>query len=82
MVMRPRYQVFISHASVDLWVAKQIDAHIRAIGAASFFDSANIATGDDFEEKMITAAETCDELVVLLTPRLAPAKWLVAISSG
>ena len=62
------YQVFISHASTDTWVARQIAAHIRARGAATFLDEADIQHGDDIEERIYAAAGNSQELLVLLTP--------------
>ena len=62
------YQVFISHASTDTWVARQIAAHIRARGAATFLDEADIQHGDDIEERIYQAAGNSQELLVLLTP--------------
>jgi hypothetical protein len=38
---------FISHSSQDLWVARQIAAEIRRLGAETFLDMADIAHGDD-----------------------------------
>ncbi len=61
-------QVFVSHSSVDTWVAKQIAEHIEACGAAAFLDEADIQHGDDFEARIISAANSSTELLVLLTP--------------
>lgn len=60
--------VFISHSSKDTWVAKQIARAVSDCGAAVFLDEADIAVGDDFEEKIVAALEQADELLVLLTP--------------
>ena len=64
--MKPR--VFISHASADTWVAKQIAGHVQGRGASTFLDEEDIQHGDDFEEKILDAEATCTELLVLLTP--------------
>lgn len=64
--MQPK--VFISHSSKDTWVAKQLAAHIRALGAHTFLDESDIEHGDDFEEEILKAEETSTELLVLLTP--------------
>jgi hypothetical protein len=68
MVLPRRYRVFVSHASIDGWVAGQIVARIQSCGATTFLDTENIESGDEFEGKIVAAAEDCDELVVLLTP--------------
>ncbi len=61
-------KVFISHASADTWVARQIASHLHGRGACTFLDEADIQTGDDFRERIIQAETDCSELVVLLTP--------------
>jgi hypothetical protein len=62
------YRVFISHSSVDTWVARQIARHIEECGALTFLDEADVEYGDDFEERILTAARQSQELLVLLTP--------------
>ena len=71
-------KVFISHSSIDTWVARQLARHIHDSGAATFLDEADIEHGDDFEEKIVEAAKECAELVILLTPWSAtrPYVWL------
>lgn len=64
----PVFQVFISHSSVDTWVARQIANAAEKCGAAYFLDEANIEYGDDFEDKICAAVRASQELVVLLTP--------------
>jgi hypothetical protein len=61
-------QIFISHSSLDTWVAKQIGIHIEKCGGDYFLDEANIEHGDDFENVIRAAANESKELVVLLTP--------------
>ena len=61
-------QVFISHSSKDTWVARQIADRISACGAGTFLDEADVAYGDDFDDKIIAAADHSIELLVLLTP--------------
>ncbi|HEV2999708.1 MAG TPA: toll/interleukin-1 receptor domain-containing protein [Solirubrobacteraceae bacterium] len=62
------YSVFISHASVDKWVAGQIAKEIAATGAESFLDSRAIETGDHIDEQLRTALNEADELLVVLSP--------------
>lgn len=74
--MRDHPRVFISHASSDTWVARQIEAKVRACGAETFLDCEHIEHGDDFEEKIIEAAADCTELVVLFTPTARDRKYV------
>jgi hypothetical protein len=62
------FQVFISHSSLDTWVARQIATHLERCGAKTFLDEADIEYGDDFEERILVAAQASEELLVLLTP--------------
>src|ERR1700722_10652486 len=64
--MKP--MVFISHSSRDTWVAKQIAAHVKCVGAETFLDEADIEHGDDFDDEIVKASKRCTELLVLLTP--------------
>lgn len=61
-------RVFVSHSSIDTWVARQLALHIRTTGAETFLDEGDIQAGDDFEEEILKAEESCTELLVLLTP--------------
>ncbi len=66
------FRVFISHSSIDTWVAKQIAQHVELCGASTFLDEADMEYGDDFEDKILEAARNSDELLVLMTP------WAIA----
>jgi hypothetical protein len=65
---QPMTKVFITHASTDSWVAKQMAQRVRDCGAATFLDCEQIQHGDDFEQKIIAEALSCTELLVLFTP--------------
>jgi hypothetical protein len=41
---------------------------IQALGAETFIDAVDIHKGDVFEDEIRDAVDSCDELVVLLTP--------------
>jgi hypothetical protein len=71
------YEVFLSHASADQWVAEQIAARIRdGCGASVFLDAFDIKKGDDIEDRIFDAMSRADELVVLLTPWAIDRNWL------
>jgi len=61
-------KVFISHASDDEWVARQLAFHIHKAGAQTFLDCEQIEAGDDFEDAIIEHAGSCTEMLVLFTP--------------
>lgn len=70
------HKVFISHASTDVWVAKQMAIHIRECGADTFLDCEQITHGDDFEERIINESQISDELLVLFTPTAHNRKYV------
>ena len=39
--------VFVSHSSIDTWVAKQIAKGIEEAGASTFLDESNVNVGED-----------------------------------
>ena len=63
-----QYRVFVSHSSLDTWVAKQIAVHVETCGAVPFLDETNLAIGAEFEEEILKFIEMADELLVLITP--------------
>ena len=63
-----RLKVFISHASSDLWIARQIAKEVAGCGAETFLDEGDISHDDDFDEEILRAEGQCTELLVLLTP--------------
>jgi len=76
MDQQPKPRIFISHASTDSWVARQLEAHVRRSGADTFLDCEHIDHGDDFEEKIIEAVGSCSELLVLFTPTARDRKYV------
>jgi len=61
-------KIFISHSSIDTWVAKQIQCKLTDLGVSTFLDEGYIDIGDDFENVIIKELRTSNELIVLLTP--------------
>ncbi|HUQ71310.1 MAG TPA: TIR domain-containing protein [Planctomycetaceae bacterium] len=72
-----RRHVFVSHSSIDTWVAKQIAREIEDCGATPFLDENDIDVGADFEDRLLESLSMAHELVVLLTPwaLLRPYVW-------
>jgi hypothetical protein len=61
-------RIFISHSSIDTWVAKQIAREVSACGATPFLDEAEIEVGAKFEVEIRESLDRAHELLVLLTP--------------
>lgn len=74
---RPGYQVFVSHATADKWVAKVICEKIDATGASTFRDDRDIDGGDDIPEEIRRQIKRSQEMVVLLTPESVGRAWVL-----
>ena len=71
-----RYQVFVSHATADKWIAKVICDRIEETGATTFRDDRDIAGGDDIPEEIRRQIKQSKEMVVLLTPQSVNRVWV------
>ena len=71
------YQVFVSHATADKWLAVTLCEKIEATGATTFRDDQDIDGGDDIPERIRTEIKRSRELVVLLTPHSANRQWVL-----
>lgn len=78
---RPRepdanYQVFVSHATADKWIARVLCEKLESIGATTFRDDRDIDGGDDIPEEIRRQIKRSKELVVLLTPKSVDRTWV------
>jgi len=71
------YQVFVSHATADKWLAKVICEKIDATGASTFRDDRDIDGGDDIPDKIRQEIKRSQEMVVLLTPDSVQRQWVL-----
>lgn len=71
------YQVFVSHATADKWLARAICEKIEATGASTFRDDRDIDGGDDIPEEIRRQIKRSKELVVLLTPESVDRQWVI-----
>ena len=74
---KPKYQVFVSHATADKWIATTFCEKIDATGASSFRDDRDINGGDSIPEAIRTEIQVSRELVVLLTPDSIERPWVL-----
>ena len=70
------YQVFVSHATADKWLAKTLCEKIEANGATTFRDDRDIDGGDDIPESIRRQIKRSKEMVVLLTPESVNRPWV------
>lgn len=71
------YQVFVSHATDDKWIAKVICEKLEGIGASTFRDDRDINGGDDIPEEIRQQIKHSQEMVVLLTPKSVDRQWVL-----
>lgn len=74
---RPKYQVFVSHATADKWIATTLCEKIDATGATSFRDDRDIDGGDSIPHAIRSEIQMSRELVVLLTPDSIERPWVL-----
>jgi hypothetical protein len=74
---KSNYQVFVSHATADKWVAKAICEKLEATGASTFRDDRDINGGDDIPEEIRQQIKRSQEMVVLLTPESIDRPWVL-----
>src|SRR5687768_5483964 len=74
---KPKYQVFVSHATADKWIATTFCEKIEMIGASTFRDDRDIDGGDDIPEAIRSQIKQSRELVVLLTPKSVDRPWVL-----
>ena len=72
-----RYQVFLSHATGDKWLARTLCEKIEATGAATFRDDRDIHGGDDIPDEIRRQLKASNEMVVLLTPVSVDSRWVI-----
>ncbi|MEW4566347.1 toll/interleukin-1 receptor domain-containing protein [Tautonia sp. JC769] len=70
------YQVFVSHATADKWIARILCEKLESIGATTFRDDRDIDGGDDIPEAIRLQIKRSKELVVLLTPKSVDRTWV------
>jgi hypothetical protein len=66
--MAVSYEVFVSHAGEDTWVAARVAEAVASAGGSPFMCLVDGDVTADFEAQMFERLRSCQELVVLLTP--------------
>ena len=74
---KPDYQVFVSHATADKWLATTVCEKIEATHATTFRDDRDIRGGDEIPEEIRAQIKQSRELVVLLTPESVDRPWVL-----
>jgi hypothetical protein len=69
-------KVFVSHASHDTWIARQMARCIQECGVDVLIDAYDVKSGDDVVTALAELLEQSAELVVLFTPASLRRAWL------
>ncbi len=77
LARKSAYQVFVSHATADKWLATTFCEKIDSLGASTFRDDRDINGGDSIPEEIRTQIQVSRELVVLLTPESVDRPWVL-----
>ena len=72
-----RYQIFVSHATADKWLAMTLCEKLEEAGASTFRDDRDIDGGDDIPERIRLEIKRSREFVVLLTPHSINRPWVL-----
>jgi hypothetical protein len=73
---RSRYLVFISHSSLDAWIARVMVEKIEALGAECWLDEKDLAGGDVIAADIIRGIDACNEAVILISPNSVHSPWV------
>ncbi len=74
---RRPYQVFISHATTDKWIARVICEKIEALGVKTFRDDRDITGGDSIPDAIRSEIKNSNDVLVLLTPQSIARQWVM-----
>jgi hypothetical protein len=72
-----RYQVFISHATADKWIARMLCEKIGSLGATTFRNDRDIKGGDDIPDEIVRQIKASHEVLILLTPQSVSRPWVL-----
>jgi hypothetical protein len=73
---RSRYLVFISHSSLDAWIARVMVEKIEALGAECWLDEKDLAGGDVIVEDIVRGIDACHEAIILISPNSVKSHWV------
>jgi len=74
----PKYTVFISHATNDLFIARAISKEIKALGAQTWLDDQNLESGGVLVDEVINGLRNSQEAVILLSADSVKSQWVNA----
>jgi hypothetical protein len=73
---RQRYTVFISHSSLDKWIAERVAEKVAEAGAESWLDIRDLPGGGNIQVEINKGVRESNEVVVLFSPNSASSHWV------
>lgn len=70
------YRVFISHATIDKWIAIQLDKMIQGCGIATYRDDRDLQGGAKIGPEIRAQLQKCQELLVLWSAHAKQSEWV------
>ncbi len=71
------YVVFISHSSLDTWIAKVMAEKIESLGAQTWLDEKDLESGTVVVGEILRAIDACNEAIVLVSPQSVNSQWVI-----
>jgi hypothetical protein len=71
-----RYVVFISHSSLDAWIANVMAEKIQEAGAHCWLDEKDLAGGDIIADEIVRGIDSSNEVIVLISPNSVKSQWV------
>jgi hypothetical protein len=75
-------KVFISHSTEDKWIARKLSEELQGLGASTFLDEKDIATGESIDDTIQTHLRDCDDILMLLSPAALASHWVMLEIGG
>jgi hypothetical protein len=69
-------RIFISYSREDAEFAQKLNADLHLHGVSTWIDEAGIRGGEDWPQRIASAIETCQVVLVILSPHSVASKWV------
>ncbi|MBC7909492.1 MAG: toll/interleukin-1 receptor domain-containing protein [Pyrinomonadaceae bacterium] len=70
------YRVFISHSSLDKWIAGQMAEKVAEAGADYWLDVRDLPGGGDIRQEITQGVHECQEVIILFSPNSINSHWV------
>lgn len=70
------YRVFISHSSLDKWIAERMAEKVTEAGAGFWLDVRDLPGGGDIRKEINQGVQECQEIIILFSPNSLDSSWV------